>query len=147
MSNNIRVGFNFNDKHSSEFDIRLTGVLTPPPEIKKITDGVPHMNGEYDFTFMYGPPKYNNRHIDVDCFILCDHNQNMAQTENEIINWLYGTPFIKLTFDHQENREYTAKLESISFDEPDYNMRKLSFKLQFEAKPFAWDVVLEKEVL
>lgn len=142
-----RVGFNYLERHSSEFKIRITSIDTPPPEIKEIRDSVPHMDGDYDFTFIFGTPKYSNRKITIGCFILFGMHENMAQTQREITNWLYGKPMSDLYLDHQEGYIYQAKCTDIHFEMPDYEKRMLSFNIVFEAKPYVFSQVEEKEVI
>lgn len=136
---NRSTGFTYRDIHSSYYDLRIEHIETPRPEKKEIRDKVPHMNGEYDFSFISGKQKYENRFITFNCFVLIPPDVKQFQLQREITNWLEGTGWNTLTFDYEEGYEYKAKCMDV-IPEPDILKRRLNVTIKFECEPFAINV-------
>lgn len=130
------TGITFGDKHSSEFGWRVTYYNTPRPEVKEIRDSVPHMDGDYDFTSVYGGKHYNNRSIPVKAFILLEQGVKAFTIKKEIEQWLIDSGWQKFMLDYEDDREYYAQCKTLTM-EPDLEKQQLEIECEFEAKPYA----------
>ncbi len=140
------TGFTYNDEHSLSYEIRITGIDTPNPEAIEIRDKVAHMDGDYDFSFLSGRQRYNNREISIKGYVQMRGNAKQFQLKRELTAWLLNKGWLKLIIDYEDDYYYIAKCTNVVCD-PDIEKGRLTIDLKFEAKPYAISNTDGSEVL
>lgn len=84
----------YNGKSSyKDLGLRISSREIGYPAKKKITIEVPHMNGSYDFSSLYGKEIFSDRELTFkfDIIPALGKRYNMHQKKDELINWIYST--------------------------------------------------------
>ena len=124
-------GFTFNSIHSSEFNLTMRSIdRTTLPPLRKREVMVPGKHGTYDF----GNNKYDNRIIQIECFLKADNLPQLRQRVRSVAGWLKDKG--QLMFDDEQDKFYIGRL---------YNQIPLEqittngiISLAFECEPFAY---------
>lgn len=96
--------FTFNNKKSyDDFNLTLVNVEVGYPSVNTITHSIPYMNGNYDFSNLFGCQTYSNRQViltlglsDLIDFSRTRHNLFY----DSVINWLFNGAFSTLEIDY-----------------------------------------------
>ncbi|WJP97060.1 hypothetical protein QSV55_07180 [Macrococcus bovicus] len=104
------------------------------------------MDGEYDFSFLSGRQRYNNRNISIKGYVQMRKNAKQFQLKRELTAWLLNKGWLKLIIDYEDDYYYIAKCTNVACD-PDIEKGRLNVDLSFEAKPFAISNMDGSEVL
>lgn len=87
---------------NSYLDFGLT-IAEPPeignPELNEIRDSVPHMNGDYDFTYINGKPTYKRRKVGIIFNIIGECFDDMWKKRCDAVMWLMSAHGSTLSFD------------------------------------------------
>lgn len=94
-------GIKYNGKHSYlDFGITLRPLSKfKEPQVKKITESVPFMDGEYIFTYFFGKPAYSQREFTLDFTIYGNDRKDLYRQKSSIVAWLYSGQGSELIFD------------------------------------------------
>src|SRR5699024_10490530 len=123
-------------------DMWLTERHAPTPTEKVITESVPFMQGEYDFSNVLGFRVYENRPITYVFEIIGNKYHNRKSIQTSLENWLMRSGFAPLYDTHDEGYRYMAKCESVDVvDNEEY--KTLEVTITFEAYPFKIGELLE----
>src|SRR5699024_1531335 len=109
-------GFNFNGKHSSEYDLILLDRQADPPNEKEILEDIPFMQGMLDFSAILGQRVFENRPITYDMLIVNYSYERRKVIETSLTNWLMGAFQEKLYDDFDRGYYYIAKCDSINYE-------------------------------
>lgn len=104
------------------------------------------MDGEYDFSFLSGRQRYNNRNISIKGYVQMRKNAKQFQLKRELTAWLLNKGWLKLIIDYEDDYYYIAKCTNVACDH-DIEKGRLNVDLSFEAKPFAISNMDGSEVL
>lgn len=98
----MEKGFKINNKHTLlDFGAKLKTRSIGLPSEKQVTDSVPYMNGNYNFSRILGKAFYNNRELQY-TFLLVK-NKNIYDTENKkrkFLTWLYSLGINEKLYDY-----------------------------------------------
>lgn len=131
------MGFMFNGKHSSS--IKGLGVKTIKneimPEIKEVTIDSNFIDGEYDFSFIDGRPKFRNRTFEKELFLIGNNKEELNDTIREVVRWL-NVGYAELIMDEYPDLVWTAKIgNKMDFERQLFRCGIVS--IFFIAKPYA----------
>ena len=135
----MNIGINFNGKNSfDDFGITIAdgGRSFPMPELKTITESVPFMNGEYDFTFMDGKGYYNRRKICVTFNIIGKDWADAFDKLAQVVSWLCSGRGGELTFDDMPDYAFTDVSANISEELNVIGRRAVQLGVEFSAYPY-----------
>lgn len=130
---NAKEGFKYNGKHTREYDMRLVERNAPTPTEKRITENLPFMQGEYDFSMILGGRVYNNRPLTFKFELLNRYYTNRKSIQTSIENWLMNSGYTPLYDDHAEGYRYIAKCIGVSVSD---TYGGLTIDIEFDAYPF-----------
>lgn len=132
-------GFTFNSTHSSEYNLTLRSVdRTTLPPLRRRELLVPGRHGTYDF----GNNKYDNRIIQIECFLKADSLSQLRQRVRSVAGWLKDKG--QLMFDDEQDKFYIGRLyNQIPLDQITTNG---IIPLAFECEPFAYSNINTTEV-
>jgi predicted phage tail component-like protein len=135
----MNIGVNFNEKNSfADFGITIAdgGRNFPMPQLKTITETVPYMNGEYDFTFMNGEGYYNRRKIGVTFNVIGKDWADAFDKRVKIVSWLLSRRGGELTFDDMPDYTFTDVSANISEELNVIGRRAVQLNVEFSAYPY-----------
>lgn len=133
-------GFEFDGKHTSEFNLRLIDRQADPPLEKKIIENIPFMQGNLDFSAMLGQRVFENRQLMFNMLIINYDYQKRKNIETSLTNWLMGPSFLRLYDDFSPDYYYLAKCETINYVDRYEGMTAV---ITFDAYPFKKSEQLE----
>lgn len=111
----------FNVKNSfSDFGLYVEEKTINPPSKKKITDNVPFMNGQYDFSTVGsgGEQVFDTRTIKIKLALLCCTREELYIKYTQILEWLMDCGKSQLIFDFMPEFYFFAEVqEAPSWDE------------------------------
>lgn len=82
-------GITINNKHSyNDFGMRVVSREINSPAKKKIKATVPFMNGEYDFSLLYGAQAYKNRPLTYEFDLWYENKTDYMNKKIQILEWL-----------------------------------------------------------
>ena len=147
--------FRFNNKHCSEFDMIWKSESRPfIPIAKKITESLPEMDGEYDFSDVNLDNRlhYENRIFSGIISVKSDSIMALQNQFSKIANWIM-CGYAPLIFDDMPTTVWTAKIENV--DQVLYALQKIGkANLTFTVKPFSkflydsdYEIILDSEVM
>lgn len=129
-------GITYNDKHSFK-DLGITILNTRTigtPSKVKITQTIPFMNGNYDFSNLYGDNCYTERRLEYEFLLKSNSNAELEFKRMLVDSWLLeNNTKSPLYDDNVAGFYYLAECESVEFEEIN-NIGKL--KAYFIAYPF-----------
>ncbi|MCO7128364.1 phage tail family protein [Sporolactobacillus shoreicorticis] len=131
----IEEGFYFNGTHTKDYGMSLKERQAPTPEEKTITEEVPFMQGNYDFSMILGERIFKNRTLSYTFEAYQRDYQYRKVDEIVLKNWLMKPGFGKLVDDHDKGYYWWAKCTSVDVDD-DHPFGRLLITLEFEAYPF-----------
>lgn len=81
----------YNGKNSlKDFDLYVANKDIPAPIRKEITETVPLMSGEWDFSFNNGVDEYETLIIKYEFDVIADSKQELNRLKTELISWLHS---------------------------------------------------------
>lgn len=129
--------FIFNNlKSFDDFELIISEVTIGNPSVNVISQTVPFMHGQYDFSSIYGGQSYSNRQIKMILFV--DHLVDYSRTRlnimyDKIINWLFQSEMSTLKIDYVE---HTFQGRVISISEKQRFIDTESIEVTFDCYPF-----------
>lgn len=128
------TGINFNGKHSyKDFDMFIKERNIGIPNKRKITKTIPYMNGNYDFSLIYGEQCYDERQVEYKFNLCASSRLDLNYQKSTVAEWLMGTGKIKLYDDEMPG--YYLLAECISIDIETYVFFNL-LSCKFTCYPF-----------
>ncbi|MEV2286023.1 phage tail protein [Paenibacillus larvae] len=128
-----KEGIQFNNIHTSEYNLSLISREGNPPEKKRVTESVPYMQGEYDFFWMVGYIPFENRTL-VYNFLLVNYKyEDRKVLETALSNWSLGAKRQKLVDDAVPGYYFLAECVKFEFVDTYHGME---VKLTFDTYPF-----------
>lgn len=131
------AGFSFNNKHSlNDFGFYTEEIKIGSPSKTKITDTVPYMNSQYDFSTVGsgGDIIYGTRPISVKLALLCYTREQLYTIYSQALEWLVDVGQSQLIFDFIPGFYFLAEVqEAPSWDEFVDNGE---LTINFVAEPF-----------
>ncbi|TDM24309.1 hypothetical protein [Macrococcoides canis] len=135
MVDRLKAGFTIYDKHSSELSLEVYDYTFPTPQMREIKETIPFMDGEYDFSFLYGEPTYNERIITMDSRCYINDYEKRTKHINYLKEWLIGKPKNKFISEFYPGLEFNMRCSSFEFDITPYGFDlKLIFTGDSKAK-------------
>ena len=128
------MGFIFNERHSSEFEIAMKNKnrqMLPPAKENYIE--IPDRHGS-----LYFPGVLQDRVIEIECAFMGNSLQNVRGKAREVGAWLYTSDRVIFSFDDETDKYYLGKLDSTI--DPDQLFILNTFSLRFRCDPFAYSV-------
>lgn len=125
-----------NKKSDDDFGLMIVDVVVSNPTVNIITQTVPYMNGQYDFSNLYGGQTYSNRQVKITVALndLADSSRTRLNIAyDNVINWLFNAGISTLKIDFVEHN-FTGRVISISDKEEFLNSE--SIEIVFECDPF-----------
>ena len=127
----------FNHKKSfDDYSLHLIDVDIGYPEKKEISVTVPYMNGNYDFSSVYGEDTYSNRQVKVKFALKSPYNKTRTLLNiqyDKVVDWLFSSGISDLKIDYVEY-SFSAKVKAISSKTKFLNTE--SIEVTFECYPF-----------
>ena len=81
----------YNGKNSfKDFDLYVAKKDIPVPKRKEITETVPHMSGEWDFSYNDGVDEYETLVIKYEFDVIGDSKQDLNSLKTELVKWLHS---------------------------------------------------------
>lgn len=142
------LGITKNNKHSyNDFEMILLERAIEYPKKNKIKHSVPFMDGEYDFSTIYGKQSYGERTLKYRFGISSNSMGQLMSKKQKIINWLYSGNKSKLVDDSEIGYYFLAEVESevsekiyINYAEITVTFIAYPFKIcDYEEGDIAWD--------
>lgn len=129
--------FSFGNKKSDDdFGLMIIDVVVSNPTVNIITQTVPYLNGQYDFSNLYGGQTYSTRQVKITVALndLADSSRTRLNIAyDNVINWLFNAGISTLKIDFVEHN-FTGRVISISDKEEFLNSE--SIEIVFECDPF-----------
>lgn len=144
MANRLNAGFSIYGKHSHSLGMLMSDYEFPTPKIREVKETIPFMDGSYDFSFLYGKPKFEDRQISFEMTVFSNNYQDRSVIITDVKKWLYGKPISPLRCDVYENLEFYVKCVGFEADIKSFG---IFFKLTFEGEPYARSVIDNSEVI
>lgn len=100
-------GFTFDNRHSSEFSLRVTRKEIPmTPSIDNRLQDISGVDGAWDYGVSYGA-----RFIEMDCVVVADTSEGLSKCILALTAWLNPRKGVKsLVFDDDPSKQYFARL-------------------------------------
>ncbi len=81
----------YNGKNSfKDFDLYVAGKEIPAPTRKEITETVPLMSGEWDFSYHEGVDEYETLILRYEFDVIAGSKQELNKLKTELIKWLHS---------------------------------------------------------
>lgn len=131
-------GFKKGNKHSFEdFGLRIISREMDPPDEIEITESVPGMHGEYDYSSVYGGPTYPMRTIVYYCDFIYKDKIDFSIQRINITKWIMSGSEEKLTDDLIPGYYFLVKgVKSPKFGES--SVVECDVTITFKAQPFMY---------
>lgn len=128
-------GITYNGKHSEELNIKILNTRVVEPPLKnKITLTIPFMNGEYDFSNIYGATNYSTRVLEYEFLLKAKDSILLEAKRMQVENWLLArNEKTVLKDDNLKGYYYMAECTETEFEEKN-NIGVL--RATFNAYPF-----------
>lgn len=127
------AGFRINDKHTEDFGLILLSRDIGSPTKNKIKEKVPFMNGEYDFSLMYGEQTFGQRQLVYTFDVSHLTHELLMYKLSELENWLLGTTEVNLHDDDYPDTHFKAECIDVIRSDDDW-IGEITVK--FSAYPF-----------
>ena len=139
---NSPCGIIINDKHSyKNFGLKIVSREIHSPAKKKIKSSVPYMNGDYDFSLIYGDQIYENRKLVYRFDLRYNNKIEYMNKKIEILEWLTNGIKEKLYDDLISGFYFIVDCsDSVTFDE--YH-NGVDITVTFTAYPFKISILQE----
>lgn len=125
-----------NKKSNDDFGLMIVDVVVSNPSVNTITKTLPFMNGQYDFSELYGGQTYSTREVKIIVALngLVDSSRTRLNIAyDNVINWLFNTGMSTLKIDFIEHN-FTGRV--ISVGEKERFLNSESIEIIFECDPF-----------
>ena len=128
-------GITYNGKHSEELNIQILNTRVVEPPLKnKITLTIPFMDGEYDFSNIYGATNYSTIVLEYEFLLKAKNSILLEAKRMQVENWLLTrNEKTELKDDNLKGYYYMAECTKTEFEEKN-NIGVL--KATFNAYPF-----------
>lgn len=135
----MNKGFKINNKHTLfDFGAKLKTRTISLPAEKQITNSVPYMNGNYNFSRILGKACYENRELTY--VFLFVKNKDFYEIENKkrkFLTWLYSLDINSNLYDYATpGLYYKVTIKNIEVED---NKGYCQITVTFEAYPFKID--------
>lgn len=130
-----QVTFN-NKKSFDDFHLHLIDVEIGYPEKNLISVSVPFMQGNYDFSSIYGDDSYSNRQIKVKFALKAPYNRSRTSLNTQydkVVDWLFSSDVSMLKIDYVE---YWFKGKVISISPKNKFLNTEAIEVTFDCYPF-----------
>lgn len=135
MTNKITEGIEFGDLVSRNEGMWLIDRSAPTPSEKTVTDSVPFMQGEYDFSMIMGERVFDNRPISYTFHIYERENSLRKFNQTIMENRLMSQGVIQLKDSYSPGYYYVGKCVSVD-TEDDHVYGRLVVSIEFDCYPF-----------
>lgn len=134
-TNKITEGIEFGDLISINEGMWLIDRSAPTPSEKTITDSVPFMQGEYDFSMIMGERVFDNRPISYTFHIYERENSFRKFNQTIMENRLMSQGVIQLKDSYSPGYYYVGKCVSVDTKD-DHVYGRLVVSIEFDCYPF-----------
>ena len=111
-------GISVKNKHSyNDFFLSIAERKISPPSLKRITETVPYMNGEYDFSCLDGEIALENRELYYSFEIAEISTEQMEETKQNFLSWLYSVVDSDIFDDYLPNYYFHGSLKNVEWTE------------------------------
>lgn len=129
-------GISANGKHSfNDFGLSIAERKISPPSLKRITETVPYMNGEYDFSALNGEIALEPRELYYSFDIAELTTESMEQIKTFFLSWLYSIVNTKIYDDYLSEYYFYGSLDKIDWSE---DFGKGTIGVTFSAYPYMY---------
>ncbi len=129
--------FTFNNlKSYDDFQLTISELTIGHPSVNVISQTVPFMNGNYDFSSLYGGQTYSNREVKMVLFLndLVDYSRERLNIlYDKVINWLFQSEISTLKIDYVE---YVFRGRVTAISEKKKFVDTESIEVTFDCYPF-----------
>ena len=125
-----------NKKSNDDFGLMIVDVVVSNHSVNTITKTIPFMNGQYEFSELYGGQTYSTREVKIIVALngLVDSSRTRLNIAyDNVINWLFNTGMSTLKIDFIEHN-FTGRV--ISVGEKERFLNSESIEIIFECDPF-----------
>ncbi len=111
-------GISANNKHSfNDFGLCIANRKITPPAIKRITETVPYMHGEYDFSSIDGEVALENGKLYYEFDIAELTIELMERVKNTFLDWIYSINDNDIFDDYLEDYYFHGSLVGVDWEE------------------------------
>lgn len=129
-------GISANNKHSfNDFNLCIAERKITPPSPKRITETVPYMNGEYDFSSINGEVALENGKLYYEFDIAELTTELMQQVKSSFLTWIYSIVDTNICDDYIGNYYFSGSLDSIEWNE---DFGKGTLGITFSVYPYMY---------
>lgn len=134
----MEKGVTFDDKHSTDFGLKLINIYIPMPSPKTNLLPIPGADGSLDLTEISGRPIYENREgLEMTFILLNNDYYDWFQAYSEIGEYIHGRR-VKVILDDDPNYYYICRL---SVDGKKSNPALGEIIISGSAEPYKYDVI------
>lgn len=132
----IMKGIKAKDIHSYyNMHLQLASRKINPPSLKRITDTVPFMNGEYDFSNINGEIALEPRELYYEFDIVKTFVQDREKIQRKFLWWVYQIIDTDIYDDYIEDYYFHGSLKNISYNE---DWEKSTIGITFLVDPYMY---------
>lgn len=134
----MKSGIRANNKHSYiDFGVEIAERKISTPSQKRITETVPYMSGEYDFSNLDGEIALENRELSYSFEIAELSTTLMEQKKRKILSWLYSIVDMDIYDDYLSDYYFHGSLEKIDWSE---DFGKGVLNVTFSVYPYMFEI-------
>lgn len=138
----MRKGIYANKKHSyNDFQLQIADRKLTPPTPKIITEKVPYMNGEYNFSALNGEVALENSKLYYEFDISEINTKNMEQIKSQFLTWIYSINNTQIYDDYLEEYYFLGSFESINWTE---DFGKGTVGVTFSVYPYKFSKIIKE---
>lgn len=131
-------GISVNGKHSyNDFSLCVGERTISPPNLKRITETVPYMNGEYDFSSINGEIALESRSLSYEFDIAEITTEKMEEIKSNFLSWLYSIVDTNIFDDYLKNYYFHGSLDKIDWSE---DFGKGIITVTFSVDPYMYEI-------
>lgn len=120
---------------SEVFKLRLIERDAPTPSEKQITENIPFVQGQQDYSMILGERVFNNRELEYEFTAFNVDYPERKVLEQKIKQTTMMSGYTELYDSHDEGFYWLAKCKDVSVDD-DAEYNKLTVNITFDAYPF-----------
>jgi hypothetical protein len=114
----MKKGITANGKHSyNDFKLEIAERKLTPPSPNKITEEIPYMNGQYDFSSLNGEITLKNRNLYYEFDISELTTEDMEKIKSSFLTWLYQINETEIVDDYLSDYYFVGSFESVDWSE------------------------------
>lgn len=130
-------GISTNNKHSyNDFKLSIADRKISPPSLKRITETVPYMNGEYDFSNLNGEIALENRELYYSFEIAETTTEQMEKIKHQFLLWLYSIVDKDIYDDYLSDYYFHGSLKNVEWSE---DFGKGILEVTFSVYPYMYE--------